>query len=119
MDFCPKCNSKLSADEKFSGRCFKCNASFEEFAPDENKRYPNTLFSNSVSKAIKICGIIIIIVGTIISIINGCQKDIYQEITFSFLHFISSEAISVISGIFFIGLSEIIQLLEDIKNKTR
>ncbi len=119
MEFCPKCNSKLNADEKFSGRCFKCNTSFETFESDEDKRYRNSLFSNPVSKAIKICGIIIIIIGTILSIIIACEKGKYGETTFSFLRFISSEAVGVISGIFFIGFSEVIQLLEDIKNKTR
>ena len=119
MDFCPKCNARLNADDKFSAKCSKCKANLEEFYASDEKRYHSTLLENTVAKAVKICGIIIIIVGTILSIVIACQKDKYGDLDFSFVRFITSEAISVISGIFFIGFSEVIQLLEDIKNKTK
>ena len=53
--------------------------------------------------------------GTILSfIVAGGNERKYE---FSLSLFIIPEAISVISGLIFIGFTEIIQLLEDIKNK--
>lgn len=115
MDICPNCKSKLNIDEKSSGRCFSCGTTFESSLPKDNKQYNYQSSDNTVAKIIKICGIAIIILGTILSFIvaggNGKKYD------FSLLLFITPETISVISGLVFIGFSEIIQLLEDIKNK--
>lgn len=132
MDNCPKCQSKLNIDEKCSGRCFSCGATFESPLPKDNRNFnyqatdtTNTINTintinttdNTVAKAIKICGIIIIILGTILSfIIAGGNGRKYE---FSLLQFLAPEAISIISGLVFIGFSEIIQLLEDIKNKLK
>lgn len=112
MDKCPNCGKLLSDDERSMGMCTVCKQELP-------KEAPRTLYENGIAKAVKVCGILIIIAGTIISIIYGRQKGIDGKTTFSFLRFISSEAVGVISGIFFIGFSEVIQLLEDIKNKTR
>lgn len=112
MDKCPNCGKILSDDEKTMGECTVCKQKLP-------KEAIYTLYDNGVAKAVKACGVIIIIVGTILSIIMGRQKDMYGNTSFSFLQFIIPEAISVISGIFFIGFSEVIQLLEDIKSKTR
>ena len=115
MDICPNCKSKLNINEKSSGRCFSCGTTFESSLPKDNKQYNYQSSDNTVAKIIKICGIAIIILGTILSFIvaggNGKKYD------FSLLLFITPETISVISGLVFIGFSEIIQLLEDIKNK--
>lgn len=117
METCPKCKAKLNVDEKSSGKCFSCGTSFESSLPKENNRINYSSADNTIAKAIKICGVIIILLGTILSIIvsgGGGQK--YE---FSLLQFLMPEAICVISGLILIGFSEIIQLLEDIKNKMK
>ena len=82
--------------------------------PKDKKQYNYQSSDNTVAKIIKICGVAIIILGTILSFIVAGGNGKYE---FSFLLFIAPEAISVISGLIIIGFSEIIQLLEDIKNK--
>ena len=110
MSKCPNCGKILSEDEKLLYKCISCGTKFKS-------SMPITLSDNTVAKAIKICGIIIIILGTILSfIIAGGNGRKYE---FSLLLFITPEAISIISGLVFIGFSEIIQLLEDIKNRLK
>ena len=117
MDICPNCKSKLNIDEKSSGKCFTCGTSFESSLPKDDKQYNYHISDNTVANAIRICGIIIIILGTIFSfIVAGGDGRKYD---FSLLQFLTPEAISIISGLVFIGFSEIIQLLEDIKNKLK
>lgn len=117
METCPNCKAKLNIDEKSSGKCFSCGTSFESSLPKENNRISYSSADNTTAKAIKICGIIIIFLGTILSFfVSGGDGQKYQ---FSLLQFLASEAICVISGLVFIGISEIIQLLEDIKNKMK
>lgn len=108
---CPNCGKILSEDEKILYKCISCGTKFKSFSSKI------ILSDNAVAKAIKICGIIIIVLGTILSfIVAGGNGRKYE---FSLLQFITPEAISIISGLLFIGFSEIIQLLEDIKNKLR
>ena len=117
MATCPKCKSKLNIDEKSSGRCFACGTIFESSLPKVDKQINYMSFDNTVAKLIKICGIAIIIIGTILSfIIAGGDGYKYK---FSFIRFLTPELISVISGLLFVGFSEIIQLLEDIKNRLK
>lgn len=107
---CPNCGKLLSEEEKIIYKCISCGTKF--------KSSSNIILSdNIVAKAIKICGISIIILGTILSfIVAGGDGKKYE---FSLLRFLTPEAISVISGLAFIGFSEIIQLLEDIKNRIK
>lgn len=72
---------------------------------------------NTIAKLIKICGISIIIIGTILSFIIAGGNGYKYE--FSFIRFLTPELTSIISGLLFIGFSEIIQLLKDIKNKLK
>lgn len=44
MEICPNCKSKLNIDEKSSGRCFSCGATFESSLPN----YKNTCFKNNI-----------------------------------------------------------------------
>ena len=111
MNKCPNCGKILSEDEKVLYKCISCGTKFESSLPKENSK------DNTVAKAIKICGIIIIILGTILSfIVAGGTGRKYE---FSLLQFLTPETISIVSGLVFIGFSEIIQLLEDIKNKLK
>lgn len=112
MDICPNCGKKLSEDEKIIYKCTSCGNKLEPLLLNQNRRY-----INQVAKAIKTCGIAIIIVGTIISlIVAGGSGGQYK---FSLIQFITPEFTSIIGGLIFIGFSEIIQLLEDIKNKLK
>lgn len=107
---CPNCGKILSEEEKMIYKCTSC---------DTKIKFPlsSVKSDNTVAKLIKICGITIIILGTILSfIVAGGNGRKYE---FSLLLFITPEAISIISGLVFIGFSEIIQLLEDIKNKLK
>ncbi|WP_302620666.1 hypothetical protein [uncultured Muribaculum sp.] len=117
MDICPNCKSKLNIDEKSSGKCFSCGTTFESSLPKGNTQFNYQSSGNTVAKAIKTCGIAIIIVGTILSfIVAGGSGGQYE---FSLIQFITPEFMSIIGGLIFIGFSEIIQLLEDIKNKLK
>lgn len=93
--YCPKCKTLLNNDEKASGKCFNCGASFSSVLPEEKK---NTQTSdvisneNTVGGILKAIGNLILIIGTI-----G----------------------SIVSGMMFLGFAEIIQLLQDIKNKLK
>ncbi len=117
METCPNCKSKLNIDEKSSGKCFSCGATFESSLPKENKQLNYSSYDNTVAKLIKICGFAIIILGTILSFIIAGGNGYKYE--FSFMRFLTPELISIISGLLFIGFSEVIQLLEDIKNKLK
>ena len=112
MEKCPNCKRNLNIDEKASGKCFSCGASFEtELTTKRDDRRSINDGHNSIAKALKVCGIIAFIFGTIGSIYYASKSTIFV--------FIVSEASTVVSGLLFLGLSEIIQLLEDIKNKIK
>ena len=38
METCPNCKSKLNIDEKSSGKCFSCGATFESSLSKDNKQ---------------------------------------------------------------------------------
>lgn len=107
---CSNCGKILSEDEKTIYKCTSYGTRIKSYLS-------SIQIDNTVSKAIKICGIAIIILGTILSFIVAGGNG--QKYEFSLLLFITPEAISIISGLVFIGFSEIIQLLEDIKNKLK
>ena len=114
MENCPKCNEKLNIDEKSAGRCFSCGATFTSPIPKDTSSssvpyIKDDTTDNTVAKVVRVTGIIIIILGTIGSIIVSNNQ--------SSSMFLVTEFASIVSGIFFIGLAEIIKLLEEIKNK--
>ncbi len=109
MNTCPNCGKVLNEDEKILYKCMECK---QQFKPQHTKYISS---DNTIAKIIKICGIAIIVLGTISSfIIAGGDGYKYR---FSFIRFLTPELISVISGLLFIGFAEIIKLLQDIKNK--
>lgn len=118
MNQCPKCNSTLNIDEKASGKCFSCGATFESILPQNKAITANIYTENSIGKAIKIIGIIILIVGTIGSFATSFHN-VYGQTAFSFASFIIPETVTVVSGIVFLGFGEIIRLLQEISNKLK
>lgn len=47
METCPNCKSKLNIDEKSSGKCFSCGATFESSLPnDKNSHFENNAKNN-------------------------------------------------------------------------
>ena len=115
--YCPKCKTLLENDEIEIGKCLSCGAIFEK-AAIEKKIYKTNLDNvkhiNTVAEILKVIGVFILVIGTIASICVGC---ISKE--FSFVLFFVMEIEVFIGGIIFIGFSEIIKLLEDIKDKMK
>ena len=104
--YCPKCKTLLNNDEKASGKCFNCGASFSSVLPEEKK---STQTSDAISNENAIGGILK-------AIIAGGDGYGYE---FSFARFILPEIGTIVSGMMFLGFAEIIQLLQDIKNKLK
>ncbi len=115
MNQCPKCKSVLNVDEKASGRCFTCGATFESNLP-QNTNESISYSDNTIAKVLKIISIIILILGTIGSFAASFH-DVYGRNEFSFTAFLIPETIVIISGVVFLGFSEVIKLLQDISNK--
>lgn len=72
---------------------------------------------NTVGGILKAIGILILIIGTIGSIVIAGGGGYRYE--FSFVRFILPEIGTIVSGMMFLGFAEIIQLLQDIKNKLK
>lgn len=113
MNQCPKCKIILNSDEKASGRCFSCGATFESSLPLESNYNENIM-----AKRIKVIAIVILIIGSIGSFASSFH-DAYGRNEFSFASFIISETATIISGIIFLGFSEVIKLLQEISNKLK
>ena len=109
--YCPKCKTLLNNDEKTSGKCFNCGASFSSVLPEEKK---NTQTSDAISNENTVGGILIGTIGSIVIAGGGGYR--YE---FSFVRFILPEIGTIVSGMMFLGFAEIIQLLQDIKNKLK
>lgn len=78
------------------------------------KEYHNMSNENTIGGILKAIGILTMIFGTIGSIYIASQG--YE---FSFDSFIIPELGTIISSMMFLGFSEIIQLLQDIKDKMK
>lgn len=111
--YCPKCKALLNNDEKETGKCFNCGAIFSTVVPEiKNNSLVSGNGKNTIGSILGVIAVLIIIFGTIGSVYIGGQG--YE---FSFVSFILPEIGTIVSGMMFMGLSEIIQLLQDIKNK--
>ena len=111
MAYCPNCKAELSIHEKKSGKCLSCRAEFAP-SPVEETDY----FKNKIAQVLKICGIVIFVLGVIAALISSIQNPYGYGYTFSLSTFITVAASGFISGLMFLGFSEVIQLLEDIKS---
>lgn len=114
MSKCKKCGTTLSEeDECFLGYCEKCYN--QVYDGDKEYNTSNTSYEydnrniNSVARIIKILAII----SAVISIIGGIFFFGDSEPGMGIVCLIGG----IISSIFVYSLGEIIQLLEDIKNK--
>ncbi|PWL68936.1 MAG: hypothetical protein DBY27_05750 [Clostridiaceae bacterium] len=117
MNQCPKCKSILNNDEKASGKCFSCGATFESNLP-QNTILETNYNENTIAKIIKVVAIVILVLGTIGSFASSFH-DVYGKNEFSFASFIIPETVTIISGVIFLGFSEVIKLLQEISNKLK
>ena len=101
--YCPKCKTLLNNDEKASGKCFNCGASFSSVLPEEKKvssTHDTVSNENTIGGILKAIGILILIIGTIGSfVIAGGDGYRYE---FSFLRFILPEIGTIVSGMMFL-----------------
>lgn len=110
--YCKRCSRPLDwNDNEYCKGCLEDinnGVPYEEIQKkiqEENKNYPN-----AVANIIKV----IAIIGAIIGIIYGCtllDSSYTEGVAVVYI------AVSIVSAIFIYALGEIIQLLEDIKNK--
>lgn len=101
---CKKCKKECLESELKNGYCSEC---FKEYSGDINKLKIN---NNSVSIFFRISSIVVIILGIFLGIIAfATSYGIFISLSCVFAMFIFS--------VFLIAIAEIIQLLEDIKNK--
>lgn len=80
MNQCPKCKSILNNDEKASGKCFSCGATFESNLP-QNTISEINYNENTIAKMIKVIAIAILILGTIGSFASSFH-DVYGKMNF-------------------------------------
>ena len=95
-------------------RLYDCKAGTKNVSVLINRIGDNVKHINTVAEILKVIGVFILVIGTIASICVGC---ISKE--FSFVLFFVMEIEVFIGGIIFIGFSEIIKLLQDIKDKMK
>lgn len=116
MVCCKKCNKEISAVENniYSGYCEKCYEEIEgkKQVSDKNDSYlPNCNKNNIVAKITKSISIIIVIISILVFIVGIATEEIEE------MGDVTIIVISLVSSVFIYGYGEIIQLLEDIKNK--
>ncbi len=99
---CKKCGKECMESELKNGFCEECLKKYGK-NPQELK-----LVNNNIANTLKILVYIIIIIGIILAIVSCTINLIY-----GILIFVSA----LLSALFLRALAEIIQLLEDIKNK--
>lgn len=115
---CENCGRPLDrGDIKYCKLCVEDKDYYknkEEIA--RNKEYYSNNTSNSTATAVKIIGWLEIIGGVILGIILGnVFENRYGD--FNFGACVGAIAGSIITGVFILGFAEIIQLLQDIKDK--
>lgn len=84
------------------------NTTINQIPYEVDDKTSNSKKSNGISTALGVCGIIFIIIGLIFG---------FQFAKLGFQYFLLSLFASIVIGLFFLGMAEIIQLLDDIKHK--
>ena len=115
---CKECCRDISEDEykQFKGYCKKCYAERRNIerqkASYNGDSNSNDIYEyapkNTIAKIIKIISIISAIAGIIIGLVTIGELEVMS---------VAIIIVSIISAVFVYALGEIIQLLEDIKNK--
>lgn len=108
---CKECCREITEEEaeQYEGYCRKCYTLEKQYREEDNDKMKNG--ENRVATIIKVISII----GAIIGVCFGfSQFDSYNDTQVLGITIIVA---SVVSAIFVYALGEIIQLLEDIKNK--
>ena len=110
MSLCINCKKEISAieDNIYSGYCENC---YEEIKGKETKSNTYNSPSNSVATILKVISTITFIIGIIIFIFGIVSDEI--ELGIGIAVIISS----FVGSVLLYAFGEIIQLLEDIKNK--
>lgn len=113
---CKKCSKKISEEEakSYNGYCENCYKEFEMVQPKIKKHGSNIKNDydnyNVVARIIKVISIIIVLIGFIYGAIMSEDWETEKLV----LPIIIG---SIVFSVFIYGYGEIIQLLEDIKNK--
>ena len=102
--FCKECCREISLEEskQYKGYCKNCNGEKEKNEETTNNN------GNKIAEAIKVTGVILCIIGVIAGISVGSSSVLESSLIIGG---------SIISTILMFGFGEIIQLLEDIRNK--
>lgn len=101
---CKKCKKECLESELKNGYCSEC---FKKYSGDIDKL---KITNNSISKFFRVGSVMIIILGIFLGIISfSANYGIFISLSCAFTMFVFSA--------FLIAIAEIIQLLEDIKNK--
>lgn len=110
---CRECCRDISEEDskKYKGYCKSCYKDLEEskYQKEASRNIQNNY--NNVARIIKAISIIACIIGILGSLIMFSEYLITGGLAFSII------IGSIITSVFFYGYGEIIQLLEDIKNK--
>lgn len=124
---CQKCKNELSSEMIKVNLCWNCGKIIDETLMDKDDISNNIELeteytteekttsgnTNSIAKSIKTLSKTIMIVGSILNIIMLLIASRYH----TFVSFFAFEIVFILSGLLLLGFSEIIQLLQDIKNK--
>lgn len=110
--YCTNCGNRLAEDAIFCGKCGEpvtrnADQTNEAISQINESTYldDENLGENRTSTALKTIGIIILAFGILGSLVLGIETD-------SFITFLIATFSCIISGTFFIGLGEIIFLLQ-------
>lgn len=114
---CKECCREITEEDSklYKGYCRSCYK--EKYGTTNNKKYDNKNETNSVSDKINLIVSILHFIGYGLSLISGIALFINEEVLYGFVAIVIGIIITLLSTIFLEAISEIIQLLEDIKNK--
>lgn len=108
--YCKECCRDISEEDlhNYNGYCKSCYIELDN--KKQNSNTDNTLYINNVAHNIKLISVITCIISIVFGLIMWADT---EEAIIPIIIIV----ISIIVAIFIYGFGEIIQLLEDIKNK--
>lgn len=107
--FCKECCKEISLEEakQYKGFCKNCYGERENKSNEEEEE---DIITNKIASSIKTIGFILLLVGIFAGLGIGASQ---ESLLNGFLIIVGT----IVTTIFIFGFGEIIQLLEDIKNK--